>query len=251
MSGVAAIWRHPIKSHSREAIESVTLTEGQTMPWDRHWAVTHDKNKFDADNPAWVVCRNFVITAMTPGVAGIWAELDEATATITLRHDDLGSLTFRPDNPAEVAGFLHWVMPLCPPEKGTPTGIASVPGRGMTDSHYPSVSIMNTASHAAVQGRLGRKLETERWRGNIWLDGLAPWEEMEWVGRTIRIGGAELQIEEPIKRCMATAANPRTGHRDTDTLGLLNEDFGHQFFGMYAVVTKTGQVSVGDTAGVF
>ena len=94
MSTVAALWRHPIKSHGREALTEVTLTEGQTMPWDRHWAVQHEASKFNADDPRWVMCRNFMIGVATPGLAGIWAELDEATATITLRHDALGSHTF-------------------------------------------------------------------------------------------------------------------------------------------------------------
>ena len=93
MITVSDLWRYPIKSHGREKIETVTLTAGQTMPWDRHWAVTHDASKFDHNNPRWVMCRNFMIGVATPGLAGIWAQLDESTATITLTHADLGSLT--------------------------------------------------------------------------------------------------------------------------------------------------------------
>lgn len=250
MISVAALWRHPIKSHGREALDSVTLTEGQTMPWDRHWAVTHEDSKWDADDPRWIMCRNFMIGVATPGLAGIWAQLDEATGTITLTHDRIGSHTFRPDDKADTAGFLHWVMPLCPPDKRQPQSIVAAPGRGMTDTSFASISIMNTATHRAFEGRLGRKLESERWRGNIWLDGPAPWEEFEWTGRTIRIGQAELEVQEPIRRCMATAANPRTGLRDTDTLAVLRDEWDHQHFGVYAVVTKTGSVAVNDTVEV-
>ncbi|WP_342077133.1 MOSC domain-containing protein [Yoonia sp. SS1-5] len=250
MTRVAALWRHPIKSHGREAIETVALTAGQTMPWDRHWAVTHADHKFDQADPRWVMCRNFMITVATPGLAGIWATLDEAAGEITLRHDDLGSHRFNPDDPDQIAGFLAWVMPLCPADQRVPTGIVAVPARGMTDTSFPSISIMNTATHRAVEGRLGRKLEPERWRGNIWLDGPAAWEEFEWTGKTIRIGTAELDIQEPIRRCKATMANPRTGHRDTDTLGILREAWDHQHFGVYATVTKSGTISLNDIAEV-
>ena len=41
----AALWRHPIKGHGREALETVDLTEGRTMPWDRRWAVAHEAAK--------------------------------------------------------------------------------------------------------------------------------------------------------------------------------------------------------------
>ncbi|MDX8350116.1 MOSC domain-containing protein [Cognatiyoonia sp. IB215446] len=250
MITVAGLWRHPIKSHGREQIDSVTLVEGQTMPWDRHWAVSNDRSKFDPTNPAWISCRNFMIGVTTPGLAGIWAKLDEASATLTLSHVDLGEITFHPDNPADAARFLTWVKPVCDPDGLQPASIARVPGRGMTDTAEPTVSIMTHASHKSVAGRLGRPLEIERWRGNIWLDGAAPWEEFEWIGKTVGIGAAELQVVEPIKRCKHTMANPQTGHRDTDTLGVLQDGWGHENFGVNAIVRKTGQVTLQDRVEV-
>ena len=250
MATVASLWRHPIKSHGREALESVTLTKGRTFPWDRHWAVTHGKTKFSAADPGWVSCRNFMIGTVLPRLAGLWATLDEATVTITLRHDHLGQITFRPDDPGDVTRFLEWVAPLSAETSLAPTALVSAGDRGMTDSDYPSVSIMSKASHAAVSARLGGNLEQERWRGNIWLDGLSPWEEFEWIGKRVRIGDATLEIREPIERCKHTTANPRTGERDADTLGVLNDTFGHQNFGVYATVVETGALSVGDSAKV-
>ncbi|MFQ1702277.1 MOSC domain-containing protein [Loktanella agnita] len=244
MIRVSALWRHPIKSHGREALDTVTLVTGQTMPWDRHWAVTHERTKFDPADPAWVGCRNFVIGSSTPALAGIWAQLDEETRTVTLRHQDLGTLEFRPDDPADVERFLDWQRPLCADASFQPTGIAHVPARGMTDSKFPSLSIMTRASHKAVEDELGLPLEPERWRGNIWLDGTAPWEECAWIGRDLRIGDAVLHIEEPIKRCKHTMVNPQTGVRDVDTLAALRDGWDHQNFGVYATVTQGGQISV-------
>ena len=250
MAAVASLWRHPIKSHGREALESVTLTAGQTMPWDRHWAVTHAQTKFSAANPQWVSCRNFMIGTVLPHLAGLWATLDETTLTLTLLHARLGQITFSPDDPADVTRFLDWVAPLSAETSLTPMALVSAGDRGMTDSDYPSVSIMSKASHAAVAARLGGTLEEERWRGNIWLDGLSPWEEFEWIGKRIRIGDATLEVREPIERCKHTMANPRSGERDADTLGVLNDTFGHQTFGVYATVIDTGTLSIGDSAKV-
>lgn len=246
MIRVASLWRHPIKSHGREEVQSVTLAPGQTMPWDRHWAVTHDKSKFDASSPGWIGCRNFVIGTVLPSVAGIWAHLDEAAMRITLRHADLEDLTFAPDDPGDQERFLRWLAPLMGDTSLVPTALVSAGERGMTDSDYPSVSLMNLASHRAVEGRLGRPLEIERWRSNIWLDGPRLWEEFDWIGRTIQLGEARLELREPIARCKHTTANPRTGQRDTDTLGLLENGWGHTDFGVYAVVTQGGVVAVGD-----
>ncbi len=250
MGSVTSLWRYPIKSHGRETLARVDLTAGRTVPWDRHWAVTHGDSKFDAAAPEWVSCRNFVIGASTPDLAGIWAKLDTATGTITLTHRDLGEVTINPDDADDQARFIAWVTPLCPPDKRQPNGISTLGGRGITDTDYPSVSIMNTASHAAVAGRLGRSLEQERWRGNVWLDGLAPWEEWDWIGHDVAIGGAVFRITERIMRCKHTTANPLTGKRDTDTLGLLRDNWDHQDFGIYAQVIQSGTIAIGDTAKV-
>jgi uncharacterized protein YcbX len=246
MINVAALWRHPIKSHGREALDDVTLVAGQTMPLDRHWAVAHDKSKFDATAPAWTHCRNFMIGASTPALAGIWAHYDAFSKTMHLRHADLGEISFDPDTPADAARFLAWVTPLCPEGGFQPTAIVKAPEQGMTDTNYPTVSIMTKASHAAVEHTLGHPLEAERWRGNIWLDGAGAWEEMSWTGKTLRIGGAILEVQEPIGRCKHTVANPATGQRDVDTLAALRDGWGHQDFGVYATVKQGGNIALKD-----
>lgn len=131
-----------------------------------------------------------------------------------------------------------------------PTGIATVPECGMTDTNYPSVSLMSVASHTAVSDAMGIPLAQERWRGNIWLDGLTPWAEWDWIGREITIGTAILRVREPIKRCKHTTANPITGQRDADTLAALRDNWNHQDFGIYAEVVQGGKVCLGDTAEV-
>ncbi len=109
---------------------------------------------------------------------------------------------------------------------------------GMTDTDFPSLSLLNTASNDALSSVMGQPLSMARWRGNIHIDGLAPWAEQGWIGQRLRIGTVEFDVREEIRRCLATTANPETGKRDADTLGALNTTFGHQNFGVYAVVTR-------------
>lgn len=247
---VCALYRHPIKSHGREAIELVHLIQGQTMPWDRVWAVTHEATKFDGSNPEWASCHNFMIGSRTPGLVGIWAKLDTANRCVTLTHQDLEPLSFAPDDATDAARFLDWVAPLCPAHRAAPTAIVAAPDRGMTDTPYASVSIMNTASHRAVADALGVEITKERWRGNIWLDDAPAWAEFGWIGRDIKLGSAVLRIREPIERCALTNTNPITGQRDTATLDILNSAFGHQDFGVYAEVIQSGDIALGDKAEV-
>lgn len=246
MARVAALWRHPIKSHGREALNSVALATGMPLPWDRRWAVVHEAAVDDATKGEWIPCQNFMIGTRTPGLAGIWTRLDEAKGEITLHHADLGEIAFSPDDAAGQARFLDWVMPLCPETRARPRAVVTLPDRGWTDTEYPSVTLMNGASHAAVEQQIGRPLERERWRGNIWFDGEVPFEELGWIGKRLRVGSAILEVREPVKRCLHTAANPETGQRDADTLGALDAGWGHRNFGIYTEVVQDGTVAVGD-----
>ncbi|MDZ4095394.1 MAG: MOSC domain-containing protein, partial [Paracoccaceae bacterium] len=87
-------------------------------------------------------------------------------------------------------------------------------------------------------------LSPHRWRGNFWIEGVAPWAEFDWIGRNLRIGTAVLQVVERIGRCKATTANPTTGQIDADTLAALNAGYGHQNFGVYAKVIEAGTVTL-------
>lgn len=243
---VAQIWRHPIKSHGREALEEVRLEAGRTMPGDRVWAVAHADAKLDPAAPEWAPCANFSRGAKAPGLMAIDASFDEKTGRISLTHPEREALRFNPDDPADETRFLAWVTPLCPADRAPLARLVRVPGRGMTDTDYPSISLLGLASHRAVAARVGRAISPLRWRGNIHVEGLAPWEEFDWPGRRLRLGEAEIEVRERIERCLATAASTRTGRRDTDTLGVLEDGWGHRDFGVYAVVTRGGAVRLGD-----
>lgn len=239
---VAHITRHPIKGHGREDLASVRLSAGACLPWDRHWAVAQDGAK--VNDGAWTPCASFARGAKAPALMAVESTLDEATATVTLRHPVRGELTFRPDDTEDLPRFLDWVDPLIPETRARPARIVTA-DRGMTDSPFPSVAILNTASLADLSARMGRDLSIHRWRGNIWLDGAEAWAEWDWIGREIAVGGAVLRIEERITRCVATKVDPETGLTDADTLGALETIFGHQDFGLYATVIRGGDVAIG------
>ena len=242
MNRLTQVTRYPIKAHGREDLASVFLSADACLPWDRHWAVAHEAAKL---NDGWSPCMNFARAAKAPALMAISSRLDEATGEVTLMHPGRGSLTFRPDDVADLPRFLDWVEPLNPADRARPVRIVSA-GRGMTDSDFSSVSILSEASLQALSDSMGVALSPERFRGNLWIAGAQPFAEFDWIGRDIRVGGAVLRIEERIGRCTATMANPMTGERDADTLQGLAQGFGHQDFGVYARVIEGGQVAVGD-----
>lgn len=237
---VTSLWRHPIKSHGREAVQQATFSPGQTMPGDRVWAVAHEQSK--ADGSKWVPCANFNRVSKVAQLMAITCQtLNDGR--IALSHPERPDFEFDPAT--ETQAFLDWVNPLMPENRAASTRLVRVPGRGMTDSDFPSVTLCNMASHRAVERHMGQDLSIHRWRGNIWFDQVPEWQEFDWMGRDVKIGEVVFRVKEPTDRCMSTAANPETGIRDADTLSALSH-WGHQDFSVRAEVVQGGQLSVGD-----
>lgn len=236
---VTSLWRHPIKAHGREEVSEVTLVPGQSMPGDRLWAVAHEAAKLEGTN--WVRCTNFTRAAGSPKLMAITCKTE--AHQLRLSHPDLDDLLFDPN--ADQAVFLEWVMPLMPEGRAKPVKLIEASEQGFTDSSWPSLTLCNHASHKEVEAQLDKDLSIHRWRGNIWFDGLPAWEELDWVGRDLRLGEAVVSVRERTERCMATTSNPDTGERDADTLGAL-QTFGHKDFSVKIAVTQGGLVRVGD-----
>lgn len=241
---LSQIWRHPIKGIGAEALEQVTLSAERPLPLDRAWAVLEDGGE-EADG--WRSCRNFLRGAKGPSLMAITARV--AGDVLHLSHPERPDLEI-PLDPTSGAELFEWLHPIYPSDRPEPKKLVKAPDEGMADAPFASVAILNLASLAALSQKAGLKMDVRRFRGNLWLDGLAPWEEFDLVGKTMQIGDARLEIVEPIWRCRATEANPDNGRRDTQTLSLLNEMIGDTTFGVYAKVASGGTVERGQTARV-
>lgn len=239
---LAQIWRHPIKGIGAEALDHAGLHPDRPLPLDRAWAVLEEGGEV---SEGWRPCRNFLRGAKGASLMAIGARV--AGDVIHLSHPDRPDLAIDPATPDAAAALFAWLKPIYPADRRGPAALVKAPPAGMSDAPFASVAVLNMASLRALSQKLGQDLDPRRFRGNLWLDGLAPWEEFDLVGKRLRIGEAELEVIEPIGRCRATEANPETGRRDANTLAALEDGWGHTNFGVYAMVRHGGRVAVGDT----
>jgi uncharacterized protein YcbX len=242
---LAHICRHPIKSVGFEEIDTADLTAAQPLPFDRLWAVTHVASGIPGNPEGWEPKMRFLRGAAEGGLQAVQARLDPVTQSVTLSH---------PARPAleasllrEGAAIVDWLRPLWPQTRPEPSHLVRrSDGGALSDVPEPWVSVLSLSSNRVLGKRLGQELSIHRWRGNLWIDGWAPWEEFDLIGRRIAIGATELEIVERITRCVATTANPHTGRADADTLGALESGYGHMDFGVYAKVLRAGRIALGD-----
>lgn len=239
---LAHIYRHPIKGIGTEPLDQAELSATGALHGDRAWALL---NAAAPDLDSWQPRRNFLQVASGPNLARITART--TPDGVHLSHPD------KPDDlmldPISAPGALaDWIAPLWPADRPGPARLVRAPGHGMTDMEPPYVSLGSLASLRALGQRAGRPLDMRRFRINLWVDGLTAWAEGDWPeGTEVTIGDVTLRVSEPIGRCRATEANPDTGRRDTDTLGLLREAGQDTIFGVYLTVVTGGTVALGDT----
>jgi hypothetical protein len=250
MARLAEIWRHPVKGIGAERLDRASLVAGEAMPHDRVFALAHGASAWDPAAPDWQPRRNFVVQAHVPELARVGAAWDEAAGRLTLDHPDRGAVTLAPGTAEGKATLAEWIAPLAGERQPGPYRIARRPDGAMTDMPQAYVSVLSLASLRALSQRMGVGLHVRRFRGNLWLDGLAPWEEEDWIGREIVVGPpgrpVRLRVDEPIGRCRATEAGPATGRFDAATVAGLREARGHTEFGVYATVIEGGAIAEGD-----
>ncbi len=242
------IVRHPIKSVGFEELPAVTLSPDAPLPWDRHWAVAHAAARFDGNPVGWEPKLNFVRGWGSADLMAVACRFDEFAGRMTLTHPRREPLHL--DMSGDPAPLIDWLRPLWPENRPEPDRLVVANGFHLADNPDPFVAVLNLASNRALGQRLGMDLSIHRWRGNLWVDGWAPWEEFDLIGREIGIGHVVLRVESRITRCKATAGNPETGRADADTLGALEEGYEHQDFGVYARVVEGGQIRPGDTVQI-
>ncbi len=248
---VAEIYRHPLKAIGREVLASATVEPGKILPWDRAFAIAHERSRpADLAQP-WAQKANFLRGVTGPELMAVTCAFDEPTLQLRLSHPRFADLEVCLTDPQGEAALIAWLAQIWPSDAPAPTQLVHHKGSAQTDVPAPWIAINSLSSHQMVADQLNAPdLSIHRWRGNIWVEGTTPWAELEWIGTRIRVGDAELNVTQPITRCKATMANPDTGARDLDTLGALEAGWGHTDFGVYAEVTKAGTIKPGDTVEV-
>jgi uncharacterized protein YcbX len=97
---------------------------------------------------------------------------------------------------------------------GEPVVLRSHESTGLPDdSERPGPTIVAAATLQALGDALGLSLDqmVGRFRPNILLEGLAPFDDDLLVGDTLRTGGSTFYMAKPCNRCVVPTRDPGTG----------------------------------------
>lgn len=243
---IAALYRYPVKGLSADPLTSVNVTPGETLPFDRAWAIENGPSRFDPEAPAHLPKVAFLMLMRDERLATLETRFDEENRRLTLlrggRQVAGGDLTTRSGRQI-IEQFLGAYMR---ESLRGPPRILSAEGHSFSDTRAKRLHIINRASVRELERVIGRAVDPLRFRPNLVVDGGAPWSEMQWVGREISAGPVRLRIAKRTDRCAATNVDPQTGTRDMDIPAVLQREWGHIDFGVYAEVMSAGRLSIGD-----
>lgn len=240
--------RFPIKGLSGQSLLSGQLEAHQGMVGDRRYAMTI---KPEVDGGEWKSSRNFLINSVNDNLLKI--EADFSIENWSLQAPNLSELSVNPRHAAEVVTLnqkLPDLLSLVTNAGAKPRFVERAKDKGPA-AHwdYPDsqLSFINLASLKAFSEAIDTPLDFRRFRANCIFDGLPAWAEFGLSGWRYGLGDAEIEFGRPARRCPAIGVNPVSGERDVDAHILLNQKFGHGYFGIYARVVKSGKVSCSDT----
>jgi len=261
MARVAALFRYPVKGFTPEACKSLTVLDEGRIAGDRVLGIRF-ANSGVADN-AWSKKHEFVALVNTPGLARLYLRFNHRAQRLRISLEGVVLVDAALDEKGRrqiAAAVENYVLdldenPLSRHPERLPLRVV---GDGVTpryqDNEAGQITVHGRASIAAVAAAAGDpNLSERRFRSNIAVEGMEPWEEQSWVGRKVRIGRVKFDVVRPKVRCLAVNANPETGERDSPILATLLSAFAQQqpTFAV-AMVTRGagGRIRVGDKVSI-
>lgn len=243
---IVGLYRYPVKGLSPEPLAEVTLEPGGTFPWDRAFAIENGKHEFDPAAPKHFPKIRFLMLMRDERLAELKTRFDDATTTLTIHRDGSEALSANLMTAAGRAALedfmrLHMGEEL----RGSPR-VVHAPGFSHSDLPAKVVSIINMGSVRALEEKIGAHVNPLRFRGNLYVEGLAPFADHDWVGRRFSIGGVGLKGVHATVRCAATNVDPQTAARDMEIPATLMKLRGNADLGLYAQIESPGTIRPGD-----
>jgi uncharacterized protein YcbX len=261
MPRVVALYRYPVKGFTPEECDILTVLDEGRIAGDRALAFRFADS--GAPDEAWSKKQECVVLMNTPGLARLRVRLDHTALRLRVSLGDamLEDAALDDDGRKRLAAALaDYVLTLDEnPLTGHPERLPlRLIGDGVTPRYHDNAggqaTLHGRGSLAAVAIATGDPgLSEARFRSNIAVGGLHAWDEHGWIGRRVRVGDVEFEVERQKTRCLATHANPRTGERDIPVMQTLVNAFAQaQPTFAIGMVTRGygGRIRLGDEVSV-
>src|ERR1700680_1093342 len=88
LAQIAGIYRYPVKGLTPEPLPRAALNVGQTLLFDRRYAIENGPSGFDPAEPKWMPKPHFLMLQRDQWLAALQTHFDDASHVLTIRRDD-------------------------------------------------------------------------------------------------------------------------------------------------------------------
>lgn len=235
---VIELWRYPVKSMLGEQLDRARLGPAG-IEGDRAFALRNLEN-------------GRVLSAKK--YSKLLAARSRTVGTDVMIDLPSGEAVNAPEAAGALSAWLGFDVEVARPSDGTERPIVENEDgsfRGRAGSFFDS-SVVHLVTTSTLE-RLGElhpagRFDPRRFRPNVVLETSEPgFVEEEWVGGSVRIGGALIEVTKPCSRCVMTTHAQEDLPVDRDVLRVVNKH-NDEHVGVYGLVRETGTISLGDEA---
>jgi uncharacterized protein YcbX len=232
MAVVRELYIYPIKS--ARAIPRTRMRLGPTgFEWDRHWMAASPEGLFMSQrtHPRLALIQPQIgaetLTVRAPNLTPLSVPLEPQgdAKTAKVWKDSITALDQGDAAAAwlsEALGTNARLLRIAPvlDRHANREFAGTTPARVSFTDAFP-ILVINLASLAHLNSLMPEPVSVERFRPNVVLDGLEPFEEDRIAA--LQIGPVTLRLVKPSTRCVITSTDQRTGEPSTNPLPVLRQ----------------------------
>ncbi len=242
----------PVKSLSFQSINSCNISKDRGMPNDRIFAFSRgmdpDKAITIQNNPKERKLNNFLTLKNSPVLNKYNFIYNKEKLTLIFEEKNL--LTINPFNIDERLNLSNKILEL---ESSLVKPISLLQNQDFpfydtyhSNNIFNSISLININSILDFEKKINNKVEFQRFRANIYIEGIEPWEERTWINKVIKINDISFMVKKNIPRCVAINLKPKSDDNSLNLLQSLKKSYNHFDMGIYLTALNDGHFNVGD-----
>ena len=242
----------PVKSLSFQSINSCQIKKNLGMPNDRIFAfsrgIDYEKAKTIEKNPKERKLNNFLTLKNSPVLNKYNFSYNGNKLTLILDGEEIISISA--DDQNEKSSLSKKLFELESTLINPIILLKNTEYPFYDTSHsnnvFNSISLINLNSIKDFENKIEEDVEFQRFRGNLYVDGISAWEERNWINKIIKINNTSFKVEKNIPRCVAINLKPKTDDNSLNLLNSLKKTYNHFDMGVYLTALSNGKVNVGD-----
>ena len=242
----------PVKSLSFQSINSCQIKKNLGMPNDRIFAfsrgIDYEKAKTIEKNPKERKLNNFLTLKNSPVLNKYNFSYNGNKLTLILDGEEIISISA--DDQNEKSSLSKKLFELESTLINPIILLKNTEYPFYDTSHsnnvFNSISLINLNSIKDFENKIEEDVEFQRFRGNLYVDGISAWEERNWINKIIKINNTSFKVEKNIPRCVAINLKPKTEDNSLNLLNSLKKTYNHFDMGVYLTALDDGDINVGD-----